>query len=121
MTGRQVGRVAFTAVVVLSLVVLFTPASGVPTDVAVSDKLIHFLLFAALALTGRWAGLPAAYVLVGLVAYAGVSEVLQSTLPIQRDGDVRDALADSAGVLTGLAVALVLRRGSTVRDETVVN
>ncbi len=110
MTGRQVGRAAFATVVVLSLVVLFTPGSGVPTDVPVSDKLIHFLLFAALALSGRWAGLRVVPLLIGLVAYAGSSEVLQSILPIQRDGDVRDALADSAGVLTGLLVVFLSRR-----------
>lgn len=119
MTGRQAGRVAFAAVVVLSLVVLFIPASGVPTDVAVSDKLIHFLLFAALAVSGGWAALPVTHLLLRLVAYAGVSEVLQSALPIRRDGDVRDVLADSAGVVTGLAVVFLLRRGRVVRDGSV--
>ena len=47
----------------------------------------------------------------GLVLYAGVSEVLQAVLPIDRDGSVFDALADVLGVAAGLAaMALVVRR-----------
>jgi VanZ family protein len=110
-TNRRAGQAAFAAVVVLSLVVLFSPASDVPSGIPISDKLVHFLLFAALAVTGRVAGLPPVRLVVGLVAYAGISEVLQSTLPIGRDGDVRDALADSLGVLVGVgSFALVGRR-----------
>lgn len=107
MTGRQAGRAVFAAVLALSLVVLFTPASGVPSGFAISDKPIHFLLFAALAVSGRLAGLPVVPLVLGLVAYAGVSEVVQSALPIDRDGDLRDAVADSLGVLAGLGVYAV--------------
>jgi VanZ family protein len=46
-------------------------------------------------------------VLAGLAVYAGGSEVLQSTLPIHRDGDVADAAVDLVGVAIG---ALVGRR-----------
>ena len=111
---QWVGRTAFAAVVAISLVVLFTPASGVPTGFSVSDKLVHCLLFAALAVSGRSAGISVAHLAIGLVAYAGVSEVLQSTLPIDRDGDVRDALADTLGVVTGL---VVVGLGSRLRTK----
>ena len=105
------GRVAFAAVVLLSLVVLFSPGSDVPSGIPISDKVVHFSLFAALALTGRLAAVPPLPLAVGLVAYAGISEVLQTVLPINRDGDVRDALADTLGVAAGIAVhALALRR-----------
>ncbi|MCW2849770.1 MAG: rane protein [Marmoricola sp.] len=110
MTHRQAGRAAFAAVVVVSLVVLFTPASGVPSGIPVSDKVIHAWLFAALAVTGRLAGLPWLVLLLGLVAYAGISEILQTVLPISRDGDVRDALADSLGVLVGLGLVVLVER-----------
>jgi VanZ family protein len=100
-------------VVVVSLVVLFAPASDVPSGVPISDKVIHAGLFLLLAATGRWARLPVAGLALGLAAYAGVSEALQSTLPINRDGDWRDASADLLGIVLGLALARVLtRRGA---------
>ncbi len=108
--------VPFVVAVLLSLVVLFTPESGVPTAPAGTDKVIHLLLFALLAATGRRAGIGAGWLLAGLVVYAGLSEVLQATLPLGRDGDVWDALVDTAGVLLGLVgFALVTRRASMRR------
>jgi VanZ family protein len=103
-TGHRVRRVAFAAAVALSLVMLFSPASEVPSDLPVSDKVVHFLMFALLAVTGRLAGVPLRGLAAGLVVYAGVSELLQSALPINRDGDLRDALADTLGALSGLVV-----------------
>lgn len=103
-------RAGFGLTVLVSLVVLFAPASNVPTGVTVSDKLVHGLLFAALAVTGRLARVPRLPLLAGLVAYAGLSEVLQAVLPIDRDGDVRDALADVVGAVVGLAVVALAQR-----------
>ena len=89
---------------------LFSPGSTTP-EVAVNDKLVHATLFAALALTGDLAGLRWPGLAIGLVAYAGISEVLQATLPINRDGDWHDFLADVIGMGVGLAVAqLAMRR-----------
>jgi VanZ family protein len=109
-TRRQAGRVAFAVVVLLSLVVLFEPGSDVPSGVPINDKVVHFTLFAALAVTGRLAGIRTVPLVLGLVAYAGISEVLQSSLPIDRDGDVRDALADTLGVLVGVGAMELWRR-----------
>ena len=106
--------IPFTVAVLLSLVVLFTPESGVPTAPPGTDKVIHLLLFALLAATGRWAGMRWGWLLAALVVYAGVSEVLQATLPLGRDGDVWDAFVDSIGVGLGLAgFAIVARRSRT--------
>ena len=96
---------SFGAVVLLSVVVLFLPASGTPAVYPELDKLIHLGLFAALALTGRWAGVRPAALAVGLAVYAGASEVLQGVLPIGRDATWGDALADVAGVVVGLLAA----------------
>ena len=95
----------FGAVVLLSVVVLFMPASGTPAVYPELDKLIHLGLFAALALTGWWAGVRPAALAGGLVAYVGASEVLQAVLPIGRDATWGDALADVAGAAVGLLVA----------------
>ncbi len=100
----------FALVVVLSLVVLFSPASEVPSGIQINDKVVHASLFLALAATGIVARLPVRALALGLVLYAGASEVLQAVLPIDRDGSVWDALADVLGVALGLTAALVVRR-----------
>jgi VanZ family protein len=98
-------RVFFALVVVASLWVLFSPGSDTPS-VAISDKLVHATLFAALAITGALAGVRVLALAPALVAYAGLSEVLQATLPIDRDGDWHDALADTIGTVIGLLLAV---------------
>ncbi len=114
MKDHRAGRIAFAAVLALSLVMLFSPASDTPTGFPGSDKLVHVLLFAALAATGLLAGVPTAPLAVGLVAYAGLSEVLQSILPLDRRGDVRDAVADVLGIMTGLGAVALRRRNRRV-------
>jgi hypothetical protein len=96
------GRAVFAAVVVASLVVLFAPAGDVPSAPPGVDKIVHGLLFLALAATGRWAGLRTAVLLPALVAYAAVSEVLQGLSAIGRSASVFDWVADLVGVLAGL-------------------
>ena len=101
---RRSGRAAFTAAVVASLVVLFAPAGDVPSAPPGVDKVVHGLLFLALAMTGRWAGLRSAALLPALVVYAGGSEVVQGLDVIGRTASVADWAADVAGVLVGLAL-----------------
>ena len=88
----------------MSLVVLFVPGDDVPAAPAGVDKLVHLLLFLALAVTGRWAGVRARPLAVGLLAYAAVSEVLQAVTPFARSGSLADLAADALGVLVGLLV-----------------
>lgn len=90
-------RIPFAVVALISLVVLFTPASGVPTTPPGTDKAIHLALFAALGATGVLAGFRTRPLLLGLACYAGVSEVLQAVLPLGRDGGVLDAAVDLLG------------------------
>jgi len=89
---------------------LFSPATDPPSGFAVNDKVVHFLLFTALAMTGRLAGVSAVLLVISLAAYAGISEVLQAALPIDRDGNASDAVADVLGVATGLVVVAVATR-----------
>ena len=98
------GRTVFGAVVVVSLVVLFAPAGDVPSAPPGVDKVVHAVLFLALAATGRWAGLRAAFLLPALVAYAAGSEVLQGLSGIGRTASVLDWAADVVGVVAGLAL-----------------
>ena len=106
-------RGAFAVAVLVSLAVLFAPASEVPTAPPGVDKVVHGLLFLVLALTGRWAGVGRAVLGGGLVGYAVVSELVQGLTPLARSASVADLLADVIGVLAGLGLwALVTRRTS---------
>lgn len=120
--GRAVpsGRARFVPVAVLvpiSLAMLFSPGSTVPSGPENSDKVIHCLLFAALALATSIAGTRPVVAAPTLLVYAAASEILQETLPIHRSGDVRDFAADAVGVAAGLAIALAagIRTGPRTR------
>ena len=103
-------RGAFAVGVLVSLAVLFTPASDVPSAPPGVDKLVHLSLFAALALTGRWAGVRRGALAAVLVLYAALSELLQSLEVLSRSTSVADWLADVAGVLLGLLAWHLLAR-----------
>ncbi len=96
-------RGAFAVAVLVSLAVLFAPADDVPASPPGVDKVVHLLLFAALAVTGRWAGARAGVLGVLLVVYAAVSEVVQGVSALERSASVADWVADTVGVLAGLA------------------
>ena len=102
-------RVVFAGLLVATTVMLLLPPGDLSPN-APNDKVGHLVTFALLALAGRWARLPWLALAVGLAAYAASTEVLQWLLPVDRQGDVRDLLADVVGVLLGLAVSLVVAR-----------
>jgi VanZ family protein len=103
-------RGVLAVAVLVSLAVLFAPGDDVPSAPPGVDKLVHLVLFAALALSGRWAGIRAAVLGALLVVYAGASEVVQGWLPLERSASVADWGADVAGVLLGLLLAAGLLR-----------
>jgi hypothetical protein len=95
-------RGAFAVAVLVSLAVLFAPADDVPSSPPGVDKLVHLLLFAALAASGRWAGVRTGVLAGSLVVYAAVSEVVQGVSALERSASVADWVADVVGVLAGL-------------------
>ena len=101
--------IPFLVVLVLSLVVFFSPGGAVPSGPPFSDKVVHVLIFLALGWAALYAGFRAGWILLGGVLYAAVSELLQAVLPIHRTGSVGDWLADVAGVLVGLVLVWVWR------------
>ena len=74
-----------------------------------SDKLVHFVAFAALAFplarTGRFGLLP---VFFGASAFGGVIELIQPSF--NRSADVNDWVADMVGVILGIGFGLLYRR-----------
>jgi hypothetical protein len=108
-------RGAFAVAVLVSLAVLFAPADDVPFAPPGVDKLVHASLFAALALTGRWAGVSRVVLAAVLVLYGAVSEVIQGM--IGRDAAVGDWLADVVGLLLGLLAWQWLARRADRRPD----
>ena len=103
-------RGAFAVAVLVSLAVLFAPAGDVPDAPPGVDKVVHLLLFAVLAFTGRWAGMRAGALAVLLVGYAVVSELIQGLSPLARSASPADGVADAAGIALGLLAWTVLAR-----------
>ncbi len=104
------------AVVVLSL----TPAPDLPDLPSGSDKLEHFLVYAALAagavqLYARWPSLLGAG--LGLVLMGIGLEYAQGELTATRLMDRWDALANTLGVIAGLATQLSPWRDALLRFD----
>jgi hypothetical protein len=110
-------RGVFAVAVLVSLAVLFAPGPAVPSAPAGVDKVVHVSLFAALALTGRWAGIRRGVLATLLPLYAAASELLQELPALQRDATLGDVVADVCGALGGLLlwglVARVRERSRT--------
>lgn len=89
---------------------LFSPGSTVPSTLPHADKVLHLLMFGALAVSCRWAGVSVVATLGSLLVFAVLSEVLQAHLPINRSGNMLDVLADGVGIVCGLLLAQRLSR-----------
>ena len=74
-----------------------------------TDKIVHVIAFAALAFplarTGRFGLIP---VCLGAGAFGGLIELIQPSFG--RSADMRDWIADIAGVGLGMVLALLYRR-----------
>ncbi len=106
----HLGRWSFAVALGISAVILFTPESGVPNAPPGTDKVVHLVLFATLAITGRAAGLRSLPLLIGLAWYAALSEALQGLLPLGRSADPMDAVVDFVGAVAGWALTVAIRK-----------
>lgn len=116
---RRVRVAVAAAVLVVHLVVLYSPrAPSVGSGVRL-DLLVHVAVFAAVALVARWVGLRTVVVAVALVVEALLSETVQALWLRGRTGDLGDLVADAVGVVAGLwawaALARRSRRASGAR------
>ena len=107
---RKYLDIPLTLIVLLALTVaMLWPLDQPPPAPAGSDKIVHFIAFAALAFplarTGRFGLLP---VFIGASAFGGAIELIQPTF--NRSADVNDWAADTIGVLLGIAGGLLYRR-----------
>ncbi|SEK33741.1 VanZ family protein [Rhodococcus maanshanensis] len=108
---RSRRAVPLAVVTLITLVMLFSPGSTVPSGPPNIDKVTHLLMFAALAYTARFAGFGVTAVIVWAGLYAAVSEILQGLLPIHRSASIWDWAADLVGVAVGLGIFLAWQAG----------
>lgn len=103
-------RLAWTATVAVGLLlVLPMPAGAEAVAPPGSDKLVHVLLFGALAVLWRWAlaaRSPRSALAIGAAVwlYGGALELVQALIPY-RSCEWGDFLADGLGAGLGLALA----------------
>ena len=102
--------IPLTIIVTLTLsVAMLWPLEALPPASEGSDKLVHFVAFAALAFplarTGRFGLLP---VFIGASAFGGIIELIQPSF--NRSADVNDWVADIVGVILGIGLGLLYRR-----------
>ncbi|MDA9900201.1 VanZ family protein [Planktomarina temperata] len=107
---RKYLDIPLTLIVLLALTVaMLWPLDQPPPAPAGSDKIVHFIAFAALAFplarTGRFGLMP---VFIGASMFGGAIELIQPTF--NRSADVNDWAADMIGVLLGIAGGLLYRR-----------
>ena len=107
---RKYLDIPLTALVAITLTVaMLWPLEAPPPAPEGSDKLVHFIAFAALtfplARTGR---LGLVVVFIGASAFGGLIEIIQPTF--NRSADMGDWVADTVGVVIGIGAALLYRR-----------
>ena len=107
---RKYLDIPLTLIVLLALTVaMLWPLEAPPPAPEGSDKLVHFIAFAALAFplarTGRFGLLP---VFIGASAFGGAIELIQPSF--NRSADVNDWVADVVGVILGIGLGLLYRR-----------
>ena len=102
--------ILLTIIVTLALTVaMLWPLEEPPPAPEGSDKLVHFIAFAALAFplayTGSFGLLP---VFITASAYGGAIELIQPSF--NRSADINDWIADVLGVVLGIGFSLLYRR-----------
>lgn len=107
---RKYLDIPLTIVVTLTLTIaMLWPLEAPPPAPEGSDKLVHFIAFAALAFplarTGRFGLLP---VFIGASIFGGAIELNQPSF--NRSADFNDWVADVVGVILGIGLGLLYRR-----------
>lgn len=106
---RKYLDIPLTLIVMITLTVaMLWPMDRLTQTPDGSDKLVHFVAFAALAFplarTGRFGLMP---VLIGASAFGGAIELIQPNF--NRSADVNDWIADIMGIILGIGFGLLYR------------
>lgn len=112
MTSKRIAAVnqgLFVVAVLVQLWMLYAPSVPSP-DVGIGrvDLLGHLAIFAAVAWTGRRAGVAPRLLVTLLLVQALLSESIQWLLPT-RSADPADLVADVLGILVGMGLPIHIR------------
>lgn len=107
---RKYLDIPLTLMIMLTLTVaMLFPFEAPPLAPQGSEKIVHFIGFAALAFplarTGRFGLLT---IFIGASAFGGAIELIQHNL--NRSADVNDWVVDIVGVILGIGCGLLYRR-----------
>ncbi len=111
------------SIVLLGIVIWGSLETKVPILIVPSDKVEHFgtYLFLALWFTGLVHRPRYAWVVAGLLALGASMEVLQYLMHAGRTADINDMAANTAGVILGLLLGLLLTGGWAQKIEAWVH
>ncbi|MBT8762800.1 VanZ family protein [Desulfohalobiaceae bacterium Ax17] len=90
-------------------------ASLTPLDISLDvrhgDKLLHGLAYFFMAMLYPWPLVRhgRVFIFVVLTILGSFIELLQSVLPVNRTGDIKDILANSLGIILGLLVLWIFQ------------
>ncbi len=113
-------RSSFFISILLTLIIIYLSLSSLKelnVKISVSDKFLHSLAY--LALTYSWLfsikkshsnNKIKSYIGIILIIFGIILEVLQSSMPLNRQGDIIDVLANSLGVVFALVTFNTLHK-----------
>lgn len=104
-------RVAAIGWSIIMLIGCLTPGPSIPPVLETYyDKTIHVAIFVPFGAAWLLAGGRPTQVLLAGILFGGLIEGLQGVLPIHRDAEWGDWLADTIGTLLGVGLGLGFRR-----------
>lgn len=105
--------------VVLAIIVSVLPVHRLPHPSGVDDKVEHMVGYAVLSLwfAGIYPKSRYMIIAIGLFVMGVAIEWAQGAMHLGRQADVRDVVANTAGILSGLTLALVWLGGWAQRVE----
>ena len=108
---RPLRLAVFGGAVAVILYLTLAPSNDVPGSSLIWDKAAHAIAFGLLVIVGllmsthrRWA------VILAVWGLAVGIEIAQALMPYGRQGDWRDALADTIGIALGVGLWALARR-----------
>lgn len=104
MSRRTTWLAAFWLSAALQCLALYSPRTPAGPSGLPLDKIVHILLFAAVAAIGVMAGIPRRWLITGLLMQAMASELVQGALLDNRGADPWDFAADLVGIAVGLLI-----------------
>ncbi len=107
---RIMPYIFWTLVIIVSMLMLVEHAPK-ENPIKHLDKIQHALVFLTISVAGCLAFKNhTSLIVTGLTIFGAVIEVLQATFTTTRTGDVKDWLADIAGILIGLMIVAIYRQ-----------